>query len=296
MKQFNLIIMLFIFLLGSTYSILFYPFALFKDQLKDLNFWRNKLSEHQYSTIILGDSRVYRGINPSVFKDSYNFAFSSNSYKKAYLEEALLRCKNKCQIILGVTPQSLTNYQGIDSFIKYKQIYSNPIMYSYEILRIIFPNFPIYGSVKKEIKKIRDYKQKDLLAYHSNGWIETKPTNFNQSNGEHFYKDSFSKDKFSQTILKTLLTFIRENKDNVDFYFFFPPTSKEVFAIENTVRLSHFHRELIIGTLIKNGAKYINTAEYHTMPTYDGDHLKSEDASLFSSILIQELKKIKEAP
>lgn len=63
------------------------------------------INERKYDTIILGNSRLYRGINPELLdSDCYNFAFDNDSFLEGYYKLKYLETIGKLpeRVILGV--------------------------------------------------------------------------------------------------------------------------------------------------------------------------------------------------
>ena len=63
------------------------------------------INERKYDTIILGNSRLYRGINPELLdSDCYNFAFDNDSFLECYYKLKYLETIEKLpeRVILGV--------------------------------------------------------------------------------------------------------------------------------------------------------------------------------------------------
>lgn len=65
----------------------------------------NQISSERYDTVILGNSRLYRGINPELLKEkTYNFAFDNDSFLECYYKLDYLKRIDRLPetVLLGV--------------------------------------------------------------------------------------------------------------------------------------------------------------------------------------------------
>ena len=120
-------------------------------EMKENSFWLKKtLDNSTYNVVVGGDSRIYRGINPSRIEENFkenitaiNLGYSSAGYSAQYLNflESRLDPNSKYKImLLGVTPVSAKQKE---IFNNNKNILARPIRFIFlpeNILFILFLN------------------------------------------------------------------------------------------------------------------------------------------------------------
>ena len=102
---------LFVFLLGNIL-----PEQPSSPMLND-RFWADKIAGgKQYDIVAVGDSRIYRGINPDIISEKlgasvFNFGFSSAGLDSILITDAvkLLKPDGLKILLIGVTPSSFTD-------------------------------------------------------------------------------------------------------------------------------------------------------------------------------------------
>ncbi|MBL8012512.1 MAG: hypothetical protein JNN05_01555, partial [Candidatus Omnitrophica bacterium] len=178
-------------------------------------FWVEKtFAPRVFDLVIIGDSRVYRAIAPSVMEQilsNYkilNFGYSSGGLEKTLLQAAehKLKVGGKKVIVLGVTPYSLTlSAAKNDHYRQYSKIFAYPYQVT-ELGSLISPEDSVF-SVTRLLKKTE--KVKYYQVPHSDGWIESNQIPENESSGYKEYKDRFSKEKISNELLKKMIEQVR---------------------------------------------------------------------------------------
>ncbi|NQU53588.1 MAG: hypothetical protein HQ522_13725, partial [Bacteroidetes bacterium] len=83
-------------------------------------FWTKKtFAPSKYNVILMGDSRVYRGLSPEVMEEKLsglkvlNFGFSNGGLNNGMFkaaEEKLIKSEQPKVIILGISPNTITGY------------------------------------------------------------------------------------------------------------------------------------------------------------------------------------------
>jgi len=285
-------------------SIIFFTIAIFvipqKENLKNIynKFWVNKTyAGSNYNMIIIGDSRVYRGISPNeieVVLPNYkvlNFGFSSGRLDGELLKQAENKLNNSDNrvIVLGITPNSLTEHPMANAqIIEYLKM---PREERYEIL--YFKNIlSLFEPITKETFK--NWNNKELTErnyveeYTSKGWVASSYIVEDTITALNSYRKWFSETNISENITKRLFSKINDwQRKGIKVYAFRMPTSWSMYNIEDTIL--KFDEKKIAKRCIDAGAVWVdvNKKSYHS---YDGSHLEKKSAIEFSKDLACKLK------
>jgi hypothetical protein len=264
-------------------------------RLSENFFWANKVSMAKtFDMIVLGDSRTLHAIDISqISPNGLNYAFLSNTYTTEYLESAINKLKSSGSkiVLIGLSAQSLTNYQADKSFQLYFQE-SNQLLFFQKFklaLNEIIPTLNLNQLLRGRLNL--NYKSFQLQRiFHENGWVETvsSPPKIT-SNMLSQYTQSFNNFNIDQRIILSLIKFIKtSSSDGYQFYFFWTPTSKELTALEQRIVWNRYDKTTLNQQLQQAGAKKIMLDEYDYQ-TYDGDHLDSEEAKYLSREIARKL-------
>lgn len=198
--------------------------------------------KEKYETLILGNSRVYRGINPEKLKctNSYNFAHDNDSFNQIYfrLKYVLRHNSNIRNCIIGIDFSILGIFSDTRNYV-YKRYLDKDYLKDYQ------GNF----NLKEEITTWYNTKikvtfspfiaaTKNIVLNHE-PVVEHEITPFGQSRDYHIDIKSFQKNKADFIILghleNYLLKILEECKDNnIRVVFVFMPNSNR----ENEARSS----------------------------------------------------------
>jgi hypothetical protein len=262
-------------------------------------FWINKtFAQAKYDIVIIGDSRVYRGISPNEIKKYFpdkeilNFGYSSARLSNILFRQSINKfspdCKEKT-IIIGVTPNSLITEVNENQHLM--ENLNMPREKRYEIL--YFNNFLKHF----EVIKGRDFKQKDTTApkyiqeYKENGWVASNKLPEDTIEAIDSYRPWFAENNVSYELINNLLIHIKTwTKQDIKVYGFYMPTSWSMKQLEDS--LSGFDQNQFANKFTKAGGKWLNfnNKKYHS---FDGSHLDKKSAIEFSNDLANEILKQK---
>lgn len=256
------------------------------NEYHDRRFWFAKIKAPATDLLVLGDSRIYRGFNP---ENGLNFAFSSNSYTDEYLNMAMAKIKARGIVILGITPQSLTDYNLDDHFRLMRDQSQNIYSESLFLLETIIPRAQLFTFMSGEKLPWESYPQDARVIYHSNGWMETFVNQKNVSMGKSAYADAFRSNPFNPAYVDIIVDFIKKamKEKEARVYLVYPPTSKEVYDLEHTFEVSKMNVFNEIKKIQEQtGAEFIDIPEMHVLDTFDGDHIDSVHAKSYTKAVM----------
>lgn len=270
---------------------------------KKKQFWIKKTYElYAYNIVILGDSRVYRGVNPSAFEKimpnykTVNFAYSSAGLSRFLLHRATSKFKGKKNILLiGLTPFSLcaesTKNEQLQIIMSGKKEEIIEALYFKNFINYFEafdPQFIInarYTSEKRSKEDSTYYHE----IYHDNGWIESwiKYCNFSATLAS--YSSGFERTRFdSVEVYRSINLISNLIKRGVKVFAFRPPVYSQLLQLEEEKLGKEYLK--VKTELIKNKVVWLDLPEV-TNGTYDGSHLKSGAAKIYSNKLALLLKK-----
>jgi hypothetical protein len=268
-----------------------------KDELKKKLFVEKVHSDKTYELLVLGDSRVYRGVSMSAFEDSlglssFNIGFSAVIYTDDYfgfVEEKLDLESEKPTLLLGISPHSLTRYTHPNGHIhQIKKIKREEVLRYKYLLRITSVFSPYtYSEV---LKLIQGKNKKDGFIqdfYFNDGWIYSDYDVRFPNSALKSYSSTFKNRIIDQDILNNLLDKIKEWKQKgYDVYAFLIPSSYNMETLERLK--SGFSDNAIAKDFIGSGANWIRLDSVYR--SYDGSHLIGEDAIRLSRVLAHKIK------
>jgi len=275
--------------------IIFKPIKRENEYKADI-FWLNKtFAPAKYDMVIIGDSRVYRGISPDEIKKYFpnekilNFAYSSSRLSGLLLEHAEKKLSPKSKnktIILAITPNSLLaksfENEHLEENLKMAREKQYEILYFNDYLKYFEP---IRG---RDFRK--DNSPKYIEKYHNNGWIasDKEPRDTNEAIID--YKKWFEKNNVSDKLINKLITQVNNwKKQNIKVYGFYMPTSWSMKQVEDS--LSGFNEEDFSRKFEKAGGIWLEFNKNYE--SYDGSHLTEKSAIEFSNDLAKEIIKQK---
>jgi hypothetical protein len=259
-------------------------------------FWMAKTHYRPaYDVVMMGDSRMYRGLSPWVMScvlpgwRILNFGYSYgglNSVMFRAAEAKLDPASKKKTIILGVTPLSLTPSA-------LKNEHYNETKYNDYIFTSIFPpqleDFfaPILVSYLFREKKLPDrlYRQ----VFHGDGWVASWTVPEDTQEALVSYREVFKNNRVSLDIVRGVM---EQTSDwvsrDIMVYAFCPPTSPAMKTIEDA--MSGFDEASFIRQFEKAGGKWLAVPDkpYHS---YDGSHLDKDSAVKLSAYLADSIRR-----
>ena len=259
-------------------------------------FWVEKtFAESEYDLVVLGDSRVYRGVSPEELEKALpglkalNFGYSSAGFTEILLNQGRAKLSSTADpriIVLGISPWSLTAKAGENSHLKQElsRSFSERLERVYlSSLRASFSSMT--PSSLRQNLQARPKPPKVLYhqIHHSNGWVESWKVPPNPREQLTAYIENFSKNLVSASIVNEL---VRQTESWIEegilVFAFRLPTTSEMVALEN--KHSGFDEEQIRTRIEASGAVWIDVAE-GDYESYDGSHLDRKSARRLSQKL-----------
>lgn len=248
-------------------------------------FWLNKTYRLSNAELIVaGDSRAYRGVDPSSIRENIkgiNLAYSSAGFSQTYLEFVLSHFhengKNKV-LVLGLTPFSFTptalknehlqGFRNMSPFQRYKGLYINPALQLFEP-RTVEDLYPIIVS------------EKYTEVYHENGWMESNDLPGDSLSALKSYQSIFNQNQVDDSAVSDLMTQVDSlRKVGVLLIGFRPPTTPQMRALEDS--LSGFDEHTFNLQFEAAGGIWMDFKD-EDFATYDGSHLRPADARRLSN-------------
>lgn len=267
--------------------------------LKDM-FWSKKtFAPAKYDVVLMGDSRIYRGLSPDIMEEILpdckilNFGYSNGGLNptmfKAAEQKLAKNAKHKI-IVMGITANTITNYtqnnnQYLQELTRAKEevlerMYLNPILYWFS------------ATTPKDLKN--NLKPKEIptsyyhTIYHMNGYAESDKFPIDTTEAIPSYTKDFNNYTVNKEKLQQLYAQVKEWTNNgVIVIGFRPPTSQPMVILEDT--LANFNEAKIKKEFISSGGNWIdiNPSQFKT---YDGSHLDKNSAKKLSLLLSEEIK------
>jgi len=268
-----------------------------ENEYKANKFWLNKtIAEPIYDIVIIGDSRIYRGISPKEIKkylpnkNILNFGYSSARLSSLLFKQAekkLLKTNKNKIIIIGISPNALISkaYENEHLTESLKKAHEN----KYEIL--YFNDFLKYFEPIRGRDFRKDNSPKYIEKYYNDGWIASDKELRDTNEAIISYKDWFSKKSVSKKLINKLINQVGiwKNK-NITVYGFYMPTSWSMKQIEDS--LSGFNEEIFSAKFENAGGIWFHFNKNYK--SYDGSHLTEKSAIEFSNDLGKKIKKVQE--
>lgn len=253
-------------------------------------FWASKaLANKPCEIVYVGDSRVYRGVDPlAVGKQcrlmGYNYGYSSAGISPDYLafaSEALISNGRRVMFI-GISPNefmsssvqnehfhSVMNWTQTDKYIRANW---------YPVLKV-FDNIS-FADMFKFAKGEKYFESYDLQT----GFAASDRIPVDTNSALDAYKKQFDSEQWSEDAEETLIRFIAAHKESgIEFVVSRVPTSPSMKAMED----SFFENRLknLFTRLASLGVRVFEYKGTDSIRSYDGSHLCAESAEKYSQEL-----------
>jgi len=274
-----------------------------KDAEKYLSelFWSRKtFAPAKYNVVLMGDSRVYRGLSPQIMESHLpgfqilNFAYSNGGLNSTMFEAAekkLAKNDEPKVIVLGISANAISGYSaGNRQYIQeltrpreeiFERIYLNPLRYW-------------FSATSPEKLKLHFTKAKETFYYRNkyfmNGYVESEKFPVDTMEAIPSYTKDFTNYKVEPENLEVLFQQVKAwTETGIIVAGFTPPISQPMQMLEDTLGL--FDEAALKAGFEKASGHWIllNPANYKT---YDGSHLDIESAKQFSHKIGEELEKL----
>jgi len=254
-------------------------------------FWSWKThSTHVHDIVVLGDSRVYRGVSPEAMAPLlpgyriFNFGYSSGSLSPRMLSEAERRLDGQGRriLVLGVTPHALTpNASRDEQYLQEANRTASEVLeniYIAPLTKYFDPTTPIRFA--KEFERKRRGAREE---FHESGWVAALREVSDPGEGLALYSGVFNGNRVSPELVDRLIrqteTWILEG---IRVYAFRPPTLPEMIELER--RVSGFEENEFRKRFGQAGGIWIPVSP-EGYRIYDGSHLDKESAVRLSAYL-----------
>ncbi len=229
--------------------------------------------------ILLGDSRVFVGLDPSAFtraipgSSCLNYGFSALGYSNSYFDQVVNRLSEtapKRLIVLAIDAASLTP----------QAVHSNAFA-------------DVYGMNATERFHIRTFapiwKATDPIVrpyqFYANGWIPVKGVPFVPSESLSIYSRFFARTKYSEAILSDVARFVKAmSGQGIKVLALRMPTTREMYRIE--CEAGGYPPEHVRRTLVDAGASWLELPNID-QDSFDGSHLDLQPAQRISKLVAE---------
>lgn len=270
-------------------------------------FWVLKtFANPKFDMILVGDSRVYRGLSPEAMNrilPNYrilNFGYAAGGLNTTIYKEAESKFdpnSEKKTIVLGVTPMSLLPESEKNRDFEDKKSTSP----EYVFMTKHFPSFITFFNPLKfeellppQLKKFihtllkKPYSGHYYQIYHENGWVASWRVPENPQQYLASFQQVFSHSDVSAKLIQDLLQQTREwRQQNIQVFGFRPPSSKAMEELEN--ELSGFDEDTFSRQFKAAGGIWFSfpIEKYHS---YDASHLHKDSAIQLSLDLARRIQ------
>jgi hypothetical protein len=262
-------------------------------------FWSNKVQPNQqFEVVFIGDSRIYRGINPRVITkelseiDSFrvfNYGFSSAGLDTAFMNAgaALLNSTSKHRIlVLGVTASSLADENLANAhYWQEKNRHPAEIWQRKHInpyLSFFDPTSPLVLRNTYRGEKVGSYQN-----YQKNGWIASDKFPRDEWKSYWHLQNTYPTVEFSRSVRENLIKKVAEwEAKGIQVFGFRPPAAPHFEAIETKC-----YPEAALKTQFEAvGGTWIEIPNRSSYITYDGNHLEEQSANKLSAVVGKAIK------
>ena len=265
--------------------------------LKD-RFWSQKtFAPPVFDGVIIGDSRSYRGLIPSVIEEKtpglrfLNFAYSNGGLNRVIYQAAEKKLspesKNKV-IIIGVSANGITGFTKNND--QYLQELNRP---REEVFERIYLNGFLYYFSATTPEQLRDSltgKRSPVIYrndYFADGYVASEKFPRDTLEALASYIKDFSVYKVDSNLVNELAAQVKEwSEKGITVIGFRPPVTMDMKALEDTMGL--YNEAEISGKFTSAGGHWI-TLPSTSFSTYDGSHLDIASANRLSEIIGEEL-------
>lgn len=268
-----------------------------QDGITPAVFWARKIRWRPvYHCVLVGDSRIYRGVSPSAMQAHLpgwriaNFGFSAAGLSQEYLDASagLLDPAGPHRvIILGVTPHALTRRALQENgFLELRRTRASELyqtLYAGEILKWFAPY-----ELRTLLSRWRGARY--FERYYPDGWVASRRERENPADALARYAEVFTNNPVDHAAARTVLEAVhRWSGAGIRVVGFRPPVTSALAELEN--RVSGFHEAGFAADFERQGGLWLWVAPgtYHT---YDGSHLRFDAALQLSRDLAQQLNRI----
>ncbi|MBN2805461.1 MAG: hypothetical protein JXR22_02295 [Prolixibacteraceae bacterium] len=270
--------------------------------LADMFWARKTFAPAKYQVVLLGDSRVYRGISPEVMEEQLpemevlNFGYSNGGLNPMMLKaaEEKLAAKGQRVLVLGISANTVTAYtQNNEQYLQevnrpreevLERLYLNPILYWFSATS------PEALKAAWKAEKATTYYRSD---YHMNGYVESDKFPADTTEALPLYEKDFRNFQVNDQLLEALYQQVKAwTEDGIWVLAFRPPLTSGMRQLEENMGL--YNEAAIKAGIESAGGRWVNVPWYN-YSTYDGSHLDKPSAERFSLFLADEINRLMQA-
>lgn len=255
----------------------------------------------RFDVILMGDSRVYRGLSPQAMEtilQGYrilNYGFSGgglNAEMYAAAEGRLDPRSSKKSIVLGVTPLTLTTRAERNDHFQQEMLrppdYVFMHLYWMPLLNALAPLGAQDFTSTLAAQNAHPNQEGYYLEFHDDGWVASYTIPESPLSALPSYRDIFSQTPVSPRLVQELVDQTRLwTQRGIQVYAFRVPSSQAMVDLEN--QMSGFDEAALVKAFEDAGGIWfsIPLAPYHS---YDGNHLTKSSAEALSIDLAKLIK------
>ncbi|MFH2094098.1 MAG: hypothetical protein ABIJ16_00250 [Bacteroidota bacterium] len=258
-------------------------------------FWVKKTHcASEYNTVIIGDSRAYRGVSPSEMEEEFpglkvlNFGYSSGGLNDFMFDEAVKKIDTDCKepvIILAVAPHTLIDLENDNAH--YLEQLALPREEVLEKL-YLFPLLRFFTPVDPETLFKGESQDNYRQVFYDNGWVASYKDVEDTLEAVVSYREIYSKFQVSQERVDEMVRQVKAWSDSGYYVFAFrPPVSWSMKMLEDS--LSGYDEAVIRNHIETAGGVWIPLNGY-VFHSYDGSHLHRDSAIKLSDILAEKIR------
>lgn len=263
-------------------------------------FWMAKTHAPQhYDIVVIGDSRIYRGISPEAIASAVqgaevlNFGYSSAGFSNRYLDAATQKLRKTARhpvVVIGITPHSITPKAWLNEHFEEQSSINREEIIEQLYFGDILQRFPsISPAGLRNYIKNKHKRENYIQRYTPNGWIASDYRVRDTTYALQSYMAVFQNNKSSNYLLEQLAEKIEKWRlKDISVFVFRPPATVTMHQLENIA--SGFDEKAVIRRLKKAGAVWIETDSLQ-LTSYDGSHLTKESAEKLSIYIGKQIAK-----
>lgn len=272
--------------------------------MRSEQFWSHKIQpEARFDVVVIGDSRIYRGIDPETLeqamrqKDSlrvFNFGFSSAGLDSSFIQAgaALLDpASTQPTILLGVSPSTLADENMVNTH--YHQE-ANRTTLSIWQRKHLNPKLSYFDPSSPELIRNAYLNKKEgyFQDYRLNGWIASEKYPKDVWKDFWMVEQGYHNARFSLQYQTNLIKQVTAwTAAGIEVFAFRPPAVEHVEGVENKAPIN---RPALIAQLEAAGATWITIPDRYSYETYDGNHLEQRSAERLSEVLGNAIKQTRQ--
>jgi hypothetical protein len=268
-----------------------------KSGIRETTFWSQKRSWNQHADLVFaGDSRVLRAISPEYFSSFpkevrvLNTAFPGVGYDEqylAYLERVIDPASSYGAIVLGITPNSLT-----ESAARKNGFLASPTTGLTEgFLSELVDEFQTQTralTLAEASRWLTGKRSAVFQEFTPNGWVATVGPS-NESDGLRIYEEIFTRNRVSNEVVDGLLSTVQSwVQKGIRTFGFRAFGSTKLTELENS--MSGFNEQEFHRRFEEAGGIWIDMSGFPVV-SYDASHLDRANAIKWTEFMQPKLHK-----